>query len=102
MENMSEYMMKYTPEEMNEAAEALVGENLELKRMVDTLRGRLRESRRATTYYHRKYEAALRYRADAETERTRIRQNTVAIVGIAVMFTCLCFVAAACWGWWHG
>lgn len=97
-----ESMLKYTPEEMAQAAEALVGENLELKRMVDTLRGRLRESRRATDYYHRKYEDALRYRADAETERTRIRQNTVAIAGISVMFTCLCFVAAACWGWWHG
>ena len=81
---------------------ALVGENLELKRMVDTLRGRLRESRRATAYYHKQYEAALKSREAVDIEKTRIRQNTVAIVGVAVMLTCLFFVAAACWGWWHG
>lgn len=95
-------ILKYTPEEMTEAAEALVGENLELRRTVDTLRGRLRESRRATEYYHKQYEAALKSRDAADIEKTRIRQNTVAIVGVAVMVTCLFFVAAACWGWWHG
>ena len=97
-----ENMMKYTPEEMEQAAEALVVENLELKRMVDTLRGRLRESRRATVYYHRQYEKAMQYRTDAEAERRNFKEIVLAVVGLTVAGTLAAVVAAIVWGWWHG
>lgn len=97
-----ENMLKYSPEEMEQAAEALVGENLELKRMVDTLRGRLRESRRATDYYHRQYEKAMQYHTDAEAERRNFKEIVLAAVGLTVAATLAAVVAAIVWGWWRG
>lgn len=94
------------PEELLERAVAIVGENLELQRTVEELRGRLRESRRSANHYRTQYREAMKYQFDAETgrqrERTRVRELMVAAVGIAVMGTCLLFVGAACWGWWFG
>jgi len=99
-------IINYTPEEMAKAAEALVGENLELRKQVDEMRGRLRESRRATLYYHRRYDDAMRYKYDAQTHRQRLIYNcrhiTLAAVGATVLAMSLLYTAAACWGWWHG
>ena len=95
-----------TPEEIIERAAALVGENYELRRDVDELRGRLREARRASDWYRSQYRAAMKYKFDAETNRARdsarFRELAVALVGLAVMVTCLAFVGAACWGWHFG
>lgn len=102
IEEMANRTGDQSPERIVEKAAAIAGENLELRWTVDTLRGRLREARRATVYYHRQYESALRYRRDAEDNRARFREIAVALVGAAVMVTCLAFVGAVCWGWWHG
>lgn len=96
----------YTQEELSQLAEAMMGENLALKRAADELRGRLREARRATAYYRSQYQSAMKYKFDAETnrarDRARFRELAVALVGAAVAATCLMFVGAVCWGWHFG
>lgn len=94
------------PEEIVERAVAIIGENLELQRTVEALRGRLRESRRSANYYRDQYQDAMKYRHEIETgrqrDRARLRELMVAVAGVAVLATCLLFTAAVCWGWWFG
>lgn len=101
---MDKYAMldTWSPEEIAERASAIVGENNALRCEIDQLRGRLRESRRATVYYHRQYEKAMRYRTDAEAERRNFREIVLAVVGLTVAGTLAAVVAAIVWGWWHG
>lgn len=95
-----------TQEEILQSAEALVGENLALRQTVEELRGRLREARRSANHYRTQYKEAMRYQFDAESDRqrdrARMRELMVAVAGAAVLLTCLLFVGAVCWGWWHG
>ena len=67
------------------------------------MRGRLREQRKVAEGYRRRCEAALEDKYDAQTQcardRAQWRELVVAIVGAAVMTTCLMFVAAVVWGW---
>lgn len=94
-----------TPEALVERATAIAGENLELQREIAQLRGRLKEARYSANYYRAKYQAAMKYQFDAETDhqrdKTRRRELAIALVGAAVTVTCLLFVAACCWGYWH-
>ena len=104
---MDKYLIEGgAPEEMVERAVAIIGENLELQRTIEELRGRLREARRSANHYRALYREAMKYQFDAETNhqrnRARIRELMVAVAGAAVLATCLLFTAAACWGWWHG
>lgn len=104
---MDKYLIEGgAPEEMVERAVAIIGENLELQRTIEELRGRLREARRSANHYRAQYREAMKYQFDAETNhqrnRARIRELMVAVAGAAVLGTCLLFTAAACWGWWHG
>lgn len=94
------------PEELVERAVAIIGENLELQRTIEELRGRLREARRSANHYRAQYREAMKYQFDAETgrqrDRARVRELMVAVAGVAVLGTCLLFVGAVCWGWWFG
>lgn len=104
---MDKYIIEEAmPEELLERAVAIIGENLELQRTVEELRGRLREARRSANHYRTQYKEAMRYQFDAESDRqrdrARLRELMVAVGGAAVLMTCLLFVGAVCWGWWFG
>ena len=76
-------MGQMTYEQLQKHAEAVWTENRALRREIDEMRGRLREARHGAQYYRAKYQEALKYRFDAETEyerdRTRRREMAVAM-----------------------